>query len=437
MLKSHKIALNPNNTQATYFVRASGTARFAYNWALAEWGRQYREWKINNSLPKPSQAALRRQLNAIKMEQYPWMLEVTKNAPQTAIMQLGDAFKNFWAGRAKYPKFRKRGIHNRFTLTNDKFRINGSCIRIPKLGWVRMQEPLRFSGKIMSATISRVADKWFVSITVDTEDLPKRRIENKGSVGVDLGVSALTTLSTGEKVIGPKPHRALLKRQKRLSRSLSRKVKGSRNRGKAKVKLARLHARIANIRKDALHETTTDLTTRFHTICIEDLNVRGMLKNHHLARSIADMGFFEFRRQLEYKAEWNGSKIFVVDRWFPSSKTCSECGTIQDKIPLAVRLWICPDCGASHDRDVNAARNILALGLAALSRSTASSAECEACGEEGSGSGSQIRTKPSSVKQEVSFVSVFTGMNKSDGTVNSARRLQNSPKLITSDDLRT
>ncbi len=278
-----------------------------------------------------------------------------------------------------------------------------------------------------TATLSRVADKWFVSITVDTEDLPKRRAENQGATGVDLGISALATLSTGEKVIGPKPHRALLKRQKRLSRSLSRKHKAakaklglaanapipkglrlpvSENAKKARATLSRLHARIANIRKDALHQLTSEITRRFHTACIEDLNVRGMLKNRRLARSIADMSFFEFRRQLEYKAGRRGGMVVVADRWFPSSKACSACGTIQEEMPLAVRQWTCPDCGASHDRDVNAARNLLALGLAALSRSTTSSVECEACGEEGSGVGLSGSVKPASVKQEVSFVPV-------------------------------
>ncbi|MBU2841441.1 RNA-guided endonuclease InsQ/TnpB family protein [Acidithiobacillus thiooxidans] len=424
MLMAHRIALNPNNAQATYFARASGTARFAYNWALAEWQRQYAAWKQDDNLPKPSQAALRRQLNALKREHFPWMMEVTKNAPQMAIIQLGDAFRNFWAGRANYPKFRKKGIQDRFSLSNDQFSVKGSRIRIPHLGWVRMRESLRFIGKIISATVTRVADKWFVSVTVDTEDLPKRRAENQGAAGVDLGVSALATFSTGEKVVGPKPHKALLKRQKRLSRSLSRKHKAakgklglranvpipkgvrlpvSENAKKARAKLSRLHARIANIRQDALHKLTTDLTRRFHTIGIEDLNVRGMLKNHHLARSIADMSFFEFRRQLEYKAGRRGGLVVVADRWFPSSKTCSVCGTIQKKMPLGVRQWTCLDCGTTHDRDVNAARNLLALGLAALSRSTASSAECEACGEESSGSGRKAGVKLASMKQEVSF----------------------------------
>lgn len=393
MIAAHKIALAPNNMQATYFARAAGTARFAYNWAQAEWQRQYEAWKQDNSLPKPSQAALRRQLNATKREQFPWMLEVTKNAPQMAIIQLGEAFKNFWAGRAKYPKFRKKGLHDRFTLTNDQFSVEGSRIRIPNLGWVRMRESLRFAGKLLSATISRVADRWFVSLTVDTEDAPKRKAENQGIAGVDLGVAVLATLSTGEVITGPKPHTALLDRLRRLSRSLSRKQKGSGNRQKAKVKLARLHARIGNTRADALHKLTSDLTRRFHTIGIEDLNVRGMMANHHLARSIADMSFFEFRRHLEYKAYRRGGLIVVADRWFPSSKTCSACGSVQKDMPLSIRQWICPDCGASHDRDMNAARNLATY---------AASSAVSACGEEGAGFGRKTGVKPTSVKQEIS-----------------------------------
>jgi len=399
MLIAHKIALDPNNVQAAYFARAAGTARFAYNWALAEWQRQYEACKTDTALPKPSQMALRRQLNGIKGEQFPWMLEVTKNAPQMAIIQLGAAFKNFFAGRTKYPKFRKKGLHDRFSLTNDQFSIDGSRIRIPHLGWVRMRETLRFTGKIMSATVSRVADKWFVSITVDTPDdsrLPKA--ENQGAVGVDLGVSALATLSTGEIVTGPKAHKALLSRLRRLSRGLSRKVKGSENRKQAKLKLARLHARIGNVRSDGLHQLTTELTRRFHTIGIEHLNVRGMVKNRHLSRAVSDMGFFEFRRQLDYKAAQRGGMIVVADRWYPSSKTCSACGHRLETLSLSVRDWTCPECGSVHDRDVNAAINL---------RNLAVSSTVSACGEEGSGLGRKLKAKPASVKQESSSKATY------------------------------
>jgi putative transposase len=341
-------------------------------------------------------------LNAIKREHFPWMLAVTKCAPQMAIIQLGQAFQNFFAGRARYPQFRKEGRDDRFTLSNDQFSLDGCRIRIPNLGWVRMREALRFTGKILSATISRVAERWFVSITVDTPDsshLPQA--ETQGTVGVDLGVSALATLSTGETIPGPKPHKALLDRLRRLSRSLSRKPKGSANRAKAKAKLARLHARISAIRSDAMHKLTTDLTRRFHTIAIENLNVRGMMQNRHLARSIADMGFFEFRRQLEYKAAMRGGQVAVADRFFASSKTCSACGHTLETLPLSVRQWPCPSCGVVHDRDVNAAKNLERLAL-----TTASSAGSHACGEEGSGLMRKRQVKPASVKQEVSFVAV-------------------------------
>ncbi len=395
MILAHKIALDPNHAQATYFARACGVARFAYNWALAEWKRQYEAAKADAALPKPSQMALRRQLNAIKREQFPWMLEVTKNAPQMAIIQLGEAFNNFFKKRARYPSFRRKGVHDRFTLTNDQFSVEGSRIRIPALGWVRMREPLRFEGKITSATVSRVADRWFVSIAVETQDtshLPQA--ENQGTVGVDLGVKALATLSTGEVLHGPKALAMLLSRLRRASRSLSRKVKGSANRKKARTRLARLHARIANVRQDGLHQLTSDLTRRFSTIVLEDLNVRGMVRNRHLARAVSDMGFAELRRQVEYKAAMRGSEVIFADRFYPSSKTCSACGHVQGKMPLSVREWTCPECATHHDRDLNAAVNL---------KNLAASSAVSACGEEGSGARRKVRVKPASTKQEVSF----------------------------------
>ncbi|HSX12944.1 MAG TPA: RNA-guided endonuclease TnpB family protein [Chlamydiales bacterium] len=358
MLTAHRIALDPNNIQATYFAKACGVARFAYNWALAEWQKQYDEYKKDSSLPKPTETALRRLLNSIKKQQFPWMLEITKNAPQMAIIQLGKAFQNFFSGRAKYPQFRKKGRHDRFTLTNDQFDIKDLQIRIPHLGWVRMREHLRFAGKIISATISRIADKWFVSVTVEIPD-PLKALPNTSQVGVDLGVSHLATLSTGEKISGPKPHTALLKRLRSFSKGLSRKQKGSKNRAKAKTKLARLYARIANIRLDAIHKFTTELVNRFSIICIEDLNVTNMLKNRRLSRCILDMGFYELRRQLEYKTKKYQSKLICVDRYFPSSKTCSNCKNVICELPLSIRHWKCHACGIMHDRDVNAAINLV------------------------------------------------------------------------------
>jgi putative transposase len=182
MLTAHKIRLDPNNVQATYLLKAAGTARFAYNWALAEWQRQYAAHRADPAQPLPSQLRLGRQLNAIKRDQFPWMLEVTKCAPQMAIIQLGEAFKNFFVHRARHPMFKRKGRHDRFTISNDQFRVEDKRIRIPKLGWVRMREKLRFAGHIVSATLSRSAGHWYVSITVDTSDLSLPPAENQSMV---------------------------------------------------------------------------------------------------------------------------------------------------------------------------------------------------------------------------------------------------------------
>ena len=386
LILAHKIALDPNEAQRNYFARAAGTARFAWNWALAEWQRQYKAGE------KPNEAALRRQLNAMKREQFPWMLEVSKTALQQAIRNLGAAFKRFFNHTAKYPRFKKRGIHDSFRADNgaDTIAFAGLRIRLPVIGWIRMREPLRFAGKLKSVTISKVADRWFASVSVEIEhQIPAR--ENQAAVGVDLGVSALATLSNGKKVEGPRALRLSLKRLQHLSRSLSRKVKGSANRRKAAAKLARLHKRISDIRQDALHKLTTDLCRRFSAIGIENLNVCGMLRNGRLARAIADCGFGEFRRQIEYKAAMSGCQITVADRWYPSSKICSECGCVSDGMSLSVRQWRCGACGAEHDRDINAARN--------LERLAASSA-APACGAEGSGRRLAPPVKPAAMKQE-------------------------------------
>jgi putative transposase len=392
MLTAHRIRLDPNRAQASHLARAAGTARFAYNWALDEWRRMYAASLADPALPKPNEAALRRRLNAIKHEQFPWMLEVSKNAPQMAIMQLGRAFENFFAKRARYPTPRRKGRHDRFTLTNDQFRVEEKRIRIPKLGWVRMRETLRLTGHIVSTTVSRVAGHWYASITVDMADgLPLPPAENQGAVGVDLGVKTLATLSNGEAVVGPKALRCSLKQLRRLGRALSRKVKGSRNRTKAKLKLARLHARIANLRRDGLHQLTTSITRRFHTIVIEDLNVKGMLGMRRLARAIGDMGFHELRRQLEYKAARRGSHVMVADRWYPSSKLCSCCGYQLEALALSVRQWRCPGCATLHERDLNAAINLKNLAV---------SSTVSACGGMGSDPARERRVKPVPAKQE-------------------------------------
>lgn len=390
---AHKIELKLNNKQRTYFAKAAGVARFAYNWALCEWQKEYVLGL------KPSDPSLRRKLNSIKHKEFPWMLEVTKNAPQMAIIQLGQAFKNFFAKRALFPQFRKKGIHDRFTLSNDQFAVNGSRIRIPHLGWVRMRESLRFEGKILSATISRRADKWFVSLNVaSVKSVSSTENENQVAVGVDLGLTQFATLSTGEIIPGPKPHKAKLHRLKRLSKSLSRKQKGSINRNKARIKLAKLHYQIANIRNDAIHKFTTQLTSRFSTIVIEDLHVKGMVRNRKLSRSISDMGFHEFRRQLEYKSGLNNKKVIVADRWFASSKTCSVCANKNSELTLSVREWQCNYCGTEHHRDINAAKNLEKLAV---------SFTVSACGASANGVIASAMTSYGALKQESSAKVIY------------------------------
>ena len=374
VIRGHVIALNPTNKQATHFAKACGIARLSYNWALAEWQRQYAVDKAyrdnctacglevdDNKLNKPSQGKLRKQLNAIKRTEFPFMLEVSKCAPQLAIMQLGDAYKRFFKGESKYPVFRRKGINDRFNLSNDQFKVKNKKISVPNLGWVKMREALRFNGKILSAKIFNRGGKWFASIAVELADIIPFKVKTGKSVGVDLGITHLATLSNGIKVEAAKPLKAKLARLKRLGRSLSRKQKGSCNRTKAKTKLGRLHLQISNIRQDSLHQLTTTLVRDYDVIAIENLNIKGLLKNRKLSRVISDLGFYEFKRQLVYKANQYGKTVKELDRWFPSSKTCSGCGFIIDKasLTLAVRQWQCPSCRQLNDRDINASINIL------------------------------------------------------------------------------
>lgn len=267
-----------------------------------------------------------------------------------------------------------------------------------------MREPLRFDGDPRSATLSRKAGRWFVSVPVlvSLPDLPT--IDHRPSVGIDLGIKAAICLSTDEKIDSPKPIKRYLRALKRLSRQHSRKVRGSNNRRKSAVRIAKRHARLENVRKDWINKTTTALNRRFALFGIENLNVKGMMANAKLARSISDVGFYEFRRQLEYKAALSGGVVVVGDRWFSSSKTCNECGCYRESLSLSVRDWTCADCGAVHDRDVNTALNLQRVALA-----SGSCLDSKACGEAGSGRSRKISTKPASIKQEINHVSVGYG----------------------------
>ncbi len=367
MILAHKIRLDPTWEQELYFRKAAGTARFVYNWGLAEWQRQYQAGE------KPTALNLKKTFNAIKRDQFPWVLEVTKCAPEGAFMNLDKAFKNFFSGRANYPKFKKKGKHDSFYLANDKFRVEGTRIRIPKLGWVKMREVLRFSGKIQSAIVSCAAGKWSVSLAVERDRLPPP-CNSHAAVGVDLGILTLATLSTGETWENPRALRTHERRLKRLQRQLGKKQKGSKNRHKARLRLAKHYEKIANLRRDVTHKLTSSLVTRFQIISIEDLHVNGMLKNHRLAKHIADANFGEIRRQLAYKTDLYGSALHVIDRFFPSSKLCSVCGQIKTELSLTDRTYVCQQCGMVKDRDRNASENLHRAGLARI----------YACGHDGS-----------------------------------------------------
>ena len=385
MNRTHKIALDPTVCQEAYFRRCCGVARFTFNWALDEWKRQYAAGG------KPSGAALKKQFNALRHVDFPWTGEVLRDATAQPFVNVQRAFQNFFEKRSKYPKFKKKGVHDSFYIANDKFAVDGNRIQIPRIGWVKMHEGLRFEGKILSAVVSRTAHKWFVAIAVD---IPRTLVtsENQAVVGVDLGIKSLAILSTGEKFADLKPLKKSLAKLQRLSRQLSRKQKGSQRRRKAKQRLARLHYRVACVRNDALHKLTTGLVERFGVVVIEDLNVRGMLQNRHLSRAISDVGFGEFRCQIEYKAAANGVRIVIADRWYPSSKTCADCGFIVDILPLSVREWACPECGVIHDRDVNAAINLEKLGRATPE---VTPVEKKALARR------SMRVKPTSVKREL------------------------------------
>ena len=362
MLLTHKIQLVPNNKQVGYFTQAAGVSRFAYNWALAEWQRQYEAGE------RPSEISLRKQLNSIKREQFPWMYEVTKSAPQQAIKNLGNAFERFFKKQGKYPRFKKKGVHDSFRADNgpagtggDAVKVEGNRIKLARIGWVRMTETVRFQGQIKSVIISKKAGRWFAAINIDTLALPYAR-KNQASpdvaqaVGVDLGITKLAVLSTGVEIEGPKALRKALNRIRFLNKELSRRKKGSGNWLKTKAKLAQAHYRVACLRNDALHKLTTELVLNHTIIGIEDLNVSGMMANRHLSRAIADQGFGEFRRQIAYKSAWYGSELVIYPRFRPSSKMCCQCGQIHE-MPLSKRTISCA-CGNTMDRDLNAAINI-------------------------------------------------------------------------------
>jgi putative transposase len=381
--KAYKVEIDPNNKQCTLLEKSVGVARFAYNWALNERIKKYKENKTTLTSMDQQKA-----LCARKKIEFPWMYEVSKCAPQEAIKDLDSAFKNFFRGlkqgkKIGFPKFKsKHKTKPAFTISFG-FYVTNSTINIPKIGYVRLKEKDYIPVKdvhINSMTVSKTAGRWFASVQC-VQDITSPINIPETVLGVDIGIKTLATCSDGEVFENSKnlkkAHKKLAHAQKNLARkqfNLETK-KSSRNRDKAKLRVQRIHFNIANKRKDAIHKMTSLLAkTKPRYIALEDLNVSGMMKSHCLAGALADASFGEIKRQLLYKTAWYGGSILDVSRFYPSSKLCRKCGNIKD-LSLEDRIYIC-DCGHIEDRDLNASINIESYGL-----STLSSRGIKACGE--------------------------------------------------------
>lgn len=357
MLITHKIQLNPNKEQIKYIHKCIGTARFVYNWAYDEWHN------MRNLGEKVNCFILKKKFNSIKKEFFPWVYEVTKCAAELTFPDIQKAFVNFFQKRSGYPTKRKKHRYNSFHIANDQFHLKKEgYVHLPHIKYVKLFENLRFTGKIIGATISNpTKGKYFIAITVDTEENLYNRTENQGVIGIDLGIGTLITLSNGSKYNVPNNFKKINKRIRLLSKNLSRKEKGSQNRIKDIIKLSRCYFRLKNIRNDNLHKMTYYLTSYFNKIGIETLDIKSMLKNKYHARQISKMGWYEFKRQLLYKAEINKVEIIEADKNYPSTQLCSTCNYRSTKKPVYIREWECESCGVLHDRDVNAAMNLQKL----------------------------------------------------------------------------
>ena len=368
--RAYRYELNPNAKQRTLLAKHAGVARFTFNWGLARRVEQYERDKTSTNA-----IVQHRELNALKKTDFPWMYEVSKCAPQEALRDLDKAFKNFFRGlkhgqKIGFPKFKRKGVNDSCRLTG-AIHVKDKAVQLPRLGVIRLKETPAVDGRILSATVRREADKWFVSLAVELE-VPEPQPVQGEAVGIDVGLNCFAACSDGCKEYAPKPLDKHLKRLNHYQRRVNRKIEAakkasgktndwpvSNNLRKANTRVAQIHRRIRNIRQDFLHKLSTSLAKTKSEIVLEDLNVKGMVRNHRLARHIADAGWSKFRRMLEYKTLWYGSKIILAPRFFASSKTCCECGHVLVDMQLTVRNWQCPVCGECHDRDINAAKNLL------------------------------------------------------------------------------
>ena len=361
MLKTHKIALDPNNVQATQFAQHCGYARVAYNHVLADFkeGLDNGEWRSHIDLNK--------RFNSVKHEQYEWCHGLNQRAAHNAIYyNFQDAIKRWRSGQNKFPSFKKRAKGQSFQADAGRGTtiVEGQRIKLPKIGWVRMFQTLRYLGTIIKVVISKHGHRWFASIVVDTPiNPPIPDPHGKPIIGVDVGIKHLAVTSEGDYFENPKALKRHERKLKRLQRQLSRRQKGSRNWRKTKAKLVKLHYRITCIRQDAHHKATTSIVNGASRIGIESLNVAGMLKNHRLAKALSDTSLSSFLSMLKYKAERIDVKIVEADTFYASSKTCSACGAKDKDLSLSDRTYHCSDCGHTQDRDLNAAINLRTVAV--------------------------------------------------------------------------
>jgi putative transposase len=367
--RAYKYRFYPTDEQKYVLARTFGCARFVYNWGLRL--RTDAFYKENKRLYYSDTSAMLTMLK--QQEDFSWLNEVSCVPPQQALRHLDKAFRNFFEGRAKYPTFKKRRNKQSAEYTTSAFKWDGTSLTLAKMTdpldivWSR---PLPDGAKPSTVTVTKdCADRYFASILVEEDSKHLEPVEP--SVGADLGLKEFVILSTGEVVGNPKFFHKDEKKLVKAQRRHAKKKKGSKNRAKARIKVARIHARIADRRRDFLHQLSTRLIRENQTICVESLQVKNMVKNHSLAKAISDVGWSEFVFQLEYKAAWYRRNLVKIDKWYPSSKRCFECGHILDSLTLDVRVWTCPECGVVHDRDINAAKNIHVVGLTIF----------EACGE--------------------------------------------------------
>ena len=360
--RAYKFRFYPTDEQKQILAQTFGCARFVYNRMLKV--RTDAWYENQQRIGYHETSSLLTELK--KQPEFYWLNDVSSVPLQQSLRHLQTAFANFFAKRNGYPKFKSKHGLNSAEYTTSAFRWNGKDLTLAKMKEplaVRWSRTIPKAAKVTTVTVSNDhAGRYFVSMLCDdaVSSLPL----HEGKVGLDLGLNSFAVLSTGEKVSAPNAFRKNEKKLAKLQRRLAKKQKGSKNRTKARLKVARLAAKVSDTRKDFLHKLSTRLIRENQTIAVETLAVKNMVRNRHLSKSIADAGWGEFVRQLTYKAHWYGRTIVGIDKWYPSSKRCSDCGFVLTKIPLSVRKWACPECGANHDRDVNAARNILAAGLA-------------------------------------------------------------------------